>query len=355
MKAVTQAIKITIQEVYHICTNQCKCVIIISMKSLLERYCELGWFIFPLNPHTKRPLTQNGFKDASSDPERIRYWAQIYPSANWGVACGLSRLAVLDFDLYKVRECRSEFERLVGGPLPATVEAESGGGGSHLYYSVPDGAEVPKSRNGIISGVDFKASGGYIVIPPSMHQSGRAYKWLRSPLDGPPLRLPAIVASRLTELSAEKKETRFQVEGSSNLWLGPGSGRWDACQEFAGSLHNRGLSEKAIFQMLQVLRNEHMEYSEDVSDQKLRDIAAWIVTTRRKTKQARVAIRTKMGELRYIPENKVGVALALGASLCRDENKLVTIRTLRGATKQIPEKELEFALMLGATISEETK
>ena len=36
----------------------------------LERalaYIEQGWAVFPIVPNTKRPLTRNGFKDATKD------------------------------------------------------------------------------------------------------------------------------------------------------------------------------------------------------------------------------------------------------------------------------------------------
>ena len=31
-----------------------------------------GWQVFPCHPDTKAPLTRNGFKDATSDPDKIK-------------------------------------------------------------------------------------------------------------------------------------------------------------------------------------------------------------------------------------------------------------------------------------------
>lgn len=35
---------------------------------------ESGWSVFPLVPNTKRPLTPNGFKNASKSVEAVRKW-----------------------------------------------------------------------------------------------------------------------------------------------------------------------------------------------------------------------------------------------------------------------------------------
>ena len=55
------------------------------MGSLLEaalRYAELGYPVFPCAPGTKRPLTENGFHDAVTDPDQIERWWTERPNAN---------------------------------------------------------------------------------------------------------------------------------------------------------------------------------------------------------------------------------------------------------------------------------
>ena len=47
-----------------------------ELRAAALAYAEAGWRIFPVFPRAKRPLGQfapNGFKDASADPERVRY------------------------------------------------------------------------------------------------------------------------------------------------------------------------------------------------------------------------------------------------------------------------------------------
>ena len=55
--------------------------------------------VFPCQPGGKRPLTYNGFWDATTDAPRIKAWWRQWPSANIGVPTGKkSGLLVLDID-----------------------------------------------------------------------------------------------------------------------------------------------------------------------------------------------------------------------------------------------------------------
>jgi len=37
-------------------------------------YARHGWPVFPCMPGSKEPATRHGFKDASTDPDRITAW-----------------------------------------------------------------------------------------------------------------------------------------------------------------------------------------------------------------------------------------------------------------------------------------
>ena len=59
-----------------------------------------GWHVFPLTPGTKRPAVRDWENRATLDPDRIRRcWAAGL--FNIGIACGPSRLLVLDLDVPK--------------------------------------------------------------------------------------------------------------------------------------------------------------------------------------------------------------------------------------------------------------
>ena len=64
------------------------------------------------------------------------------------------------------------------GPLPPTVTAETGGGGYHLYYAMPEG-EVRNSTGLVGPGIDIRAEGGYITARPSIHPAtGKPYRYV---------------------------------------------------------------------------------------------------------------------------------------------------------------------------------
>lgn len=59
---------------------------------------ERGWWIFPLCPKSKTPLTKNGFHAASNQAEQIKRWWAAFPDANIGLVPGRSGLLVIDID-----------------------------------------------------------------------------------------------------------------------------------------------------------------------------------------------------------------------------------------------------------------
>ncbi|HKO91586.1 MAG TPA: VapE domain-containing protein [Polyangiaceae bacterium] len=144
------------------------------------RYGKLGWPVFPCRPKDKTPACNHGFKDATKVPaEIIRFWKET-PQANIGVATGgVSRLLVLDVDPRNGGDVSlAELQRL-HGELPITVTVETGGDGQHHYFELPEQFEVKCSV--LADGLDLKATGGYVLVPPSVHPSGKRYRWARPP------------------------------------------------------------------------------------------------------------------------------------------------------------------------------
>jgi hypothetical protein len=131
----------------------------------------------------KHPCLADWPRAASTSPAEVRRWWQRWPAANVGLATG-ARFDVLDLDgpegIEALRALVSQRDpREHPGPVVRT-----GGGGWHLLYA-PTGLG---NRVGLRPGVDWRGRGGVIVAPPSVHASGRAYRWVR-PL-GP--ELPAV-------------------------------------------------------------------------------------------------------------------------------------------------------------------
>jgi P4 family phage/plasmid primase-like protien len=161
-------------------------------------YIARGWQILPChhiergrctcgNPRCetpgKHPRTQHGFKDASSDINVINGWIKRFPKANWAVRTGPENgIAVIDIDprnggydsFHSLQDAR--------GPMPETLRSATGGGGRHLFYATPPGYVIPSRKPW--PGIEFKADGGYVILPESNHVSGMRYHWLNWEVQG---------------------------------------------------------------------------------------------------------------------------------------------------------------------------
>lgn len=70
----------------------------------------------------------------------------------------------------------SEFQRL-GKELPRTLTAQTGKG-SHAYFRWPVGLELRNSASKLARGLDVRAAGGYVIVPPSVHPTGTVYEFV---------------------------------------------------------------------------------------------------------------------------------------------------------------------------------
>lgn len=136
-------------------------------------YAARGWPIFPCRRGGKEPLVRGGFKVATADPATLRAWWRRYDQPNLGMPTGrASGVVVLDVDPRNGGD-----ESLLDLPaLPETVECLTGGDGHHIYFAWP-GFPVRCRSNAFGPGLDLKGDGGYVLLPPSVHPSGRRYEW----------------------------------------------------------------------------------------------------------------------------------------------------------------------------------
>lgn len=153
-------------------------------------YAGRGIPVFPCEPGGKRPLTTDGFLEATTDEARIRRWWGRWPRANVAIPTGgRSGLLVLDVDAGGGTDSLALLELSRGQP-PRTARAATGGGGAHLYFRYPSHQElraaglytegVRNSQGFLGVGLEVRGEGGYVVAPPS--STVRAYRWLdRSP------------------------------------------------------------------------------------------------------------------------------------------------------------------------------
>ncbi len=103
--------------------------------------------------------------------EQVRDWWVQRPDANIGIRPALG-VVVLDVDPRNGgASALFELTRPHGGLVP-TWTAWTGGGGLHAWYRA-----AGPLRARLCDGVDLKHHAGYVVVPPSLHSSGRRYCW----------------------------------------------------------------------------------------------------------------------------------------------------------------------------------
>lgn len=134
----------------------------------------------------KTPATTHGCNDASTDEKQIRAWWDKNPSYNIGFLCGAGDASLLVFDLDRHDEKADgikAFEQWQkeNGDLPKTREVYTPTGGRHLYYR----AKNQTSTNKPSLGIDIRATGGYVLAPPSVHPNGDVYEWSDDDLEEP--------------------------------------------------------------------------------------------------------------------------------------------------------------------------
>lgn len=167
-------------------------------KTMLDHaldWAEKGWPVFPLKPGDKIPLFGNphknqtdeagkpvrcdgrcglvghGVLDATRDPEKIRKWWTQNPTA--GIGGSTDGRLVFDFDIQHGAKRADVF------PVSREHLSGRGNGNFHLIYR-PGGAVAMAQGPGtnvLGKGIDVRAgAGAYVVLPPSGHPSGGAYK-----------------------------------------------------------------------------------------------------------------------------------------------------------------------------------
>ncbi|MFE3001376.1 bifunctional DNA primase/polymerase [Nocardia sp. NPDC059246] len=152
------------------------------------RTAHRGWHVFPLRPHSKTPAIGNWPQQATTDPVRIHQFWPRNSRRNIAVACGPSRLFVIDLDIATTRVDKSIAQPTDGRntlgqlairhrkPVPApTLTVSTPSTGYHLYYRSPPRPRLGNSIGLLKPHIDTRAHGGYVVAAGSRLPHG-AYR-----------------------------------------------------------------------------------------------------------------------------------------------------------------------------------
>lgn len=141
-------------------------------------YHRRGWSIIPIMRGTKRPTLRSWKRYQETPPteKQVRAWFSN-GHRNIGILCGAvsGGMTVIDFDAAELYQQWKADNPDLAAALP-TVRT---GRGFHVY------AVTNETKARKLDGIDIKAS-GYVVAPPSVHETGTTYRWT-VPLNGQPL------------------------------------------------------------------------------------------------------------------------------------------------------------------------
>jgi len=158
-----------------------------------QAYAKLGFHLFPVHACenglcscgdancgsiAKHPLTEHGSQDATRDEQRLKeFFTGAYALANIAVTCGnVSGIFVLDVDDNEaLTQLEKEYE-----PLPQTWLVETSKG-KHFYFRYDERLHEIKNAVKFAGSLDVRTNGGYVLLPPSIHASGKRYRWLVAP------------------------------------------------------------------------------------------------------------------------------------------------------------------------------
>lgn len=153
-----------------------------------REYVSKGFSVIPLKPQSKTPAIDSWkeFQERRPTESELKEWFSGADN-NIAIVTGkISGIIVVDLD-------SKEAVDFAKGNFHETLSVKTGRG-FHLYFKYPRDREVRNfQKRDDLPGIDLRADGGYVVAPPSIHESGALYRWLnreQSLADLPEIVLP---------------------------------------------------------------------------------------------------------------------------------------------------------------------
>lgn len=232
-------------------------------------YASKGWRVLPVKEKSKLPAVQDWPNVATIDPEQINKWFGNGSNYNVGLLMG-KRSGIFALDVDPRNGGDDSLFALIqdNGALPHTVEAQTGGGGTHILFKHPD-YTIHNSANKLGPGLDIKADGGYILVAPSIHdKTGNQYEWEMSSKPSqvevshaPSWLLKLLVQDKKKVIVNADTEPRAIVDGSRNNTLA----------SMAGAMRRKGFESDEIYAAL--IKHNNKFCSPPLPDDEIKIIA----------------------------------------------------------------------------------
>lgn len=223
-----------------------------------HRLLDLGYTPLPAVPEKKRPPFP--WKQYQTTPPTHDELDQIfdqYPSAS-GLGIITTGLVIIDVDALAdgAQNPFPENSNLRKVLLAAPV-VDTPGGGTHYYFRSVPNLVVKNSASVIAPRVDVRASGGFLMVPPTS-RAEKPYAWRGSkPIDVPPGKLP-IVPDFIIETVTKTKPSQKPHQKPTTGAILEGT-RDDTLFRLACKWCGQGHKESAILALLRVTNHENCQ------------------------------------------------------------------------------------------------
>lgn len=191
----------------------------------------------------KCPAVRWREKSTTAETQIRKWWGPPWRAGdvkffpNIGLDCGKSGLLVHDADSYKPDYAGADYLSMADRQ---TATAITGSGGEHLFYQA-NGAPYGNANGTLPYGNDIRGLGGYVVLAPSLHKTGRRGQWEGgySPRDTALLPIPSTLAA-LLDTAHQHKPVRF----TSAVTFGavgvdaPDLARWELSDHILDMIHS---------------------------------------------------------------------------------------------------------------------
>jgi hypothetical protein len=168
----------------------------------------------------KHPLTTSGVKSATKDLAILpEFFSEAYEIANIAIATGEpSGVWILDEDDSSTLNGLEAIQ----GTLPKTWKAKTGKG-FHHYFRFDERCRNLKNSVKFCGDLDVRTTGGYALLPPSLHASGKNYEWIVSPddcdvADAPDWLIDLIISTQTTPKTTSETTTKTIPEDVQEMY-----------------------------------------------------------------------------------------------------------------------------------------
>jgi hypothetical protein len=235
---------------------------------------EQGFAAFALRANAKVPITEHGFKNATTKPDWIATQLQAPPAGNYGIVWPLDAPApVVVFDLDDGggadRPWQDRLLDLIAahGPLPRTKSTVTPSGGRHAFFRWPTDVAIPPGDE--LFGFTVRWPGRGYLVGPGSSIDGRAY------IAGPELTIAEFPAPWVTAALREHPQRKPHVNADGEYEIPatgyvlpdriPAGRRYSTVRDFIASRYNSALPREELWQLVRTVVAPRFDIAKDES------------------------------------------------------------------------------------------